>query len=214
MAWSIWYQRNKFRLKDNPLPLQNIASFAKNYLSEFRSLDKPRPHGSSSILRRWRPPTAGSVKTNYDGAMFRESDKVGIGVVIRGSEGQVLAALSEQLVKPPSVEILELLTAWRVVKFTAELVCEGDSESVVNSLRGSGMENSWGGHIIKDILSQSNSFLSISFTHVGRQDNAVAHALAQRARNSFTSQIWSECVPSDLMSFVLGDFPFSWSIYQ
>ena len=111
MAWSIWYQRNKFRLKDNPLPLQNITSFAKNYLSEFRSLDKPRPHGSSSILLRWRPPTAGSVKTNYDGAMFRESDKVGIGVVIRGSEGQVLAALSEQLVKPPSVEILELLTA-------------------------------------------------------------------------------------------------------
>ena len=89
------------------------------------------------------------------------------------------------------------------------MVCEGDFELVVNSLRGLGMENSWGGHIIKDILSQSNSFLSISFTHVGRQDNAVAHALAQRARNSFTSQIWSECVPSDLMSFVLGDFPFS-----
>ena len=121
MAWSIWYQRNKFRLKDNPLPLQNIASFAKNYLSEFRSLDKPRPHGSSSILRRWRPPTAGSVKTNYDGAKFRESDKAGIGVVIRDSKGQVLAALSEQLVKPPSMEILELLAARRAVKFTAEL---------------------------------------------------------------------------------------------
>ena len=80
---------------------------------------------------------------------------------------------------------------------------------MVNSLRGSCVENSWGGHIIKDILSQSNSFLSISFTHVGRQGNAVAHALPQRARNSLTSQIWSECVPLDLMSFVLSDFPFS-----
>ena len=29
---------------------------------------------------------------------------------------------------------------------------------MVNSLRGSDMENSWEGHIIKDILSQSNSF--------------------------------------------------------
>ena len=57
------------------------------------------------------------------------------------------------------------------------MVCEGDSESVVNSLRGSGMENSQGGHLIKDIKSQSNSFLSISFVHVGRQSNAVAHAL-------------------------------------
>ena len=53
--------------------------------------------------------------------MFRELDKTGIGVVIRGSKGQVLAALSEQLVKPPSVEILELLAARRAVKFTAEL---------------------------------------------------------------------------------------------
>ena len=146
--------------------------------------------------------------------MFNESEKAGIGVVIRDSEGQVLAALSEQIVKPPSVKILELLAARRAVKFTAELgyaqlVCEGDSESVVNSLRGSGMENSWGGHIIKEILSQSNSFLSISFAHVGRQGNAVAHALAQRARNSLTFQIWSEDVPSDLMSFVLDDFPFS-----
>ena len=62
----------------------------------------------------------------------------------------MLAALSEQIVKPPSVEILELLAARRAINFTAEsgyaqLVCEGDSESVVNSLRGSGMENSWGG---------------------------------------------------------------------
>ena len=71
------------------------------------------------------------------------------------------------------------------------------------------MENSWGGHITKEILSQSNSFLSISFAHVGRQGNAVAHVLAQRARNSLTSQIWSEDVPPDLMSFVLDDFPFT-----
>ena len=147
MAWSIWYQRNKFRLQDNPLPLHNIAGFAKNYLGEFKGLDRLCPHCCRSILRRWLPPTTGFVKTNYDDAMFRESDNAGIGVVIRDSEGQVLAALSEQLVKTPSVEILELLVARRAVKFTAELgyaqfVCEGDSESVVNSLKGLGMENS------------------------------------------------------------------------
>ena len=71
------------------------------------------------------------------------------------------------------------------------------------------MENSCRGHIIKDILSQSNSFLSISFAHVDRQGNDVAHALAQRARQYFSSQIWLECVPTDILSFVLDDFSFS-----
>ena len=165
MAWSIWYQRNKFRLKDNLLPLHNIVGFAKNYLGKFKSLDRPRPHYCSPILRRWLPPTAGSVKMNYDGAMFRESDNAGIGVVIRDSEGQVLATLSKQLVKPPSMEILELLAARQAVKFTAEL-----------------------GYA---------------------QGNVVAHTLAQRARKSLTFQIWLECVPSNIMSFVLGHFPFS-----
>ena len=61
------------------------------------------------------------MKINFDGAWFRESDKAGLGVVIRNGEGQVLAAaLSEQIVKPPTVEILELLAARRAVTFAAE----------------------------------------------------------------------------------------------
>jgi len=186
-AWSIWYQINKSRLQENLLPLRNIVGFAKNYLCEFKGLDSHHSHKRRATPPRWLPPSAGSMKTNYDGAMFRESDFAGIGVVIRNCEGQVLAALSKQIVKPLSVEILELLATWRAVSFTAEsgydqFVCEGDSESVVNSLRGSGMENSRGGHLIKDIVYLSNSFLSISFAHVCQQGNAVAHALAQRAR--------------------------------
>ena len=87
------------------------------------------------------------MKTNYDGAMFGESDMARIGVVICNCEGQVLVALSKKIVKPPLVEILELLAVRRAVSSTAEsgydqFVCKGDSESMVNSLRGSGMENS------------------------------------------------------------------------
>ena len=193
-AWSIWFQRNKTRLKDNPLPLRNVAGFAKNYLCEFRGLDSQHSHKQRTSSPIWHPPNAGSVKTNYDGAMFGESDNAGIGVVIRNCESQVLAAFSEKVAKPPTVEILELLAAWRAVSFTAEsgydqFVCEGDSESVVNSLRGSGVENSRGGHLIKDIVSLLNSLLSISFAHVRRQGNTVVHDLAQRARQNFSSQI-------------------------
>lgn len=130
--------------------------------------------------------------------MFGESDKAGLGVVIRTCEGQVVAALSEQILKAPTVEILELLVARRAVSFSIEwvhsqCVCEGDSLFVVNALKDSGMNHSHGGHLIKDILSFSNSFQSISFAHVGQQGNVVAHALAQQARSAISSQIWLVC---------------------
>ncbi|XP_030970761.1 uncharacterized protein LOC115991163 [Quercus lobata] len=43
-AWSIWYQRNKARLNENPLPIHNIADFSKNYLCEFRGVDSHHSH--------------------------------------------------------------------------------------------------------------------------------------------------------------------------
>ena len=69
------------------------------------------------------------------------------------------------------------------------------------------MENLQGGHLIKDILFTVNSFQSISFSHVVWQGNAVAHALAQRARHSFPLLVWMEAIPPDVLSFVLSDFP-------
>ena len=86
-AWAIWYQRNKTRLRNNPLPLRNIAGFAKDYLNQFRGTDRPSILRNWVTTRRWLPPTAGSIKINYDGAMFGESDKAGLGVVIRTCDG-------------------------------------------------------------------------------------------------------------------------------
>ena len=94
-----------------------------------------------------------------------------------------MVALFEKIQKPPSTEILELLATKRAVRFSLETgfnksVIEGDSESVIRSLRHGGYENSLGGHLIKDIFFTVNSFQSISFSHVVWQSNAIAHALA------------------------------------
>ena len=78
-------------------------------------------------------------KTNFDRAIFLESDQAGIGVVVRNQAGQVMAALSERIQKPNSAEILEALATQRAVQFTLELgfkqsVFEGDSEVIINAL--------------------------------------------------------------------------------
>ncbi|KAL0013621.1 hypothetical protein SO802_000690 [Lithocarpus litseifolius] len=136
--------------------------------------------------------------------------EAGLGVVIRNSRGQVMVALSEKIKKPPSVVALELLAARRAAVSVFETgfqnsVFEGDSLAVVKSLQGSGMENSAVGHILKDTLSIVSLLQSFSFSHVNRQGNAVAHALAQRARLSFPLQVWMESVPPDLDAVILAD---------
>lgn len=55
--------------------------------------------------KRWIPPTEGEFKTNFDGAMFEENNNAGIGIIVRNSHGEVMAALFEKIPKPPLVEI-------------------------------------------------------------------------------------------------------------
>ncbi|KAL0017269.1 hypothetical protein SO802_004338 [Lithocarpus litseifolius] len=175
--------------------------------------DSQKSHSSGSRLpsqKLWRPPPRECFKTNYDGAMFDESDEAGLGVVIRNSEGQVMVALSEKIKKPPSVVALELLAARRAAALVSETgfqqsCFKGDLEVVVKALCGSGLEKSAVGHILKDTLSTVSLLQSFSFSHVNRQGNAVAHALAQRARLSFPLQVWMESVPLDLNAVILVD---------
>ena len=164
--------------------------------------------------RKWSPPADDVWKVNFDGANFGESDEARIGVVIRDSRGAVKAALSEKIKKPPTVDVLELFAAKRAVTFSLEsgisrAVVEGDSATVIKAIQFGGWELAQGGHLIHDISTLKDSFQSISFSHVVRQGNAVAHALAQRARHSFPLSVWVEHVPQDIISFYLHDLRFS-----
>ena len=62
------------------------------------------------------------------------------------------------------------------------------------------------GHLVRDTLVIVNSFSSFSFSHIVRQGNIVAHALAQRACSSFPLLVWMEDVPMDIESIVLADY--------
>lgn len=85
-------------------------------------------------------PVSATYKTNYDGAVFTESGEAGIGVEVRDARGEVIAALSEKITDPGSVELLEELIVRRAANFTIELGLsssefEGDSEVVCGALR-------------------------------------------------------------------------------
>ena len=121
-ASTVWHRRNKSRLQTATVPLDRLAIFAENYLQNFADgsgLSVP-PVRSAATTVRWSPPCENRVKINFDGGLFGESDSAGIGVMIRNSEGEVMVALSEKIVKPQTTELVEILATRCAVLFSTE----------------------------------------------------------------------------------------------
>ena len=193
-------------------PLDKLADLAQQFLQEFQQPRRKPVIKQPPKLSIWKPPDLGSVKTNFDGAIFEELDAAGVGVVVRNSSGELLAALSEIIPLPSSILALETIAARRAVSFLHELgldssIFEGDSESSILAITNQCFHHPVVGHLVKDIFSLASSLLSFSFTHTRRQGNGLAHTLAQRARLSFPVSIWKESVPPDLLKHFIFDIP-------
>ena len=84
---------------------------------------------------------------------------------------------------------------------------EGDDEGVIKALSQKDVTHSPVGHLVKDFRSITSSLGTFSLSHTRRQGNNVAHALAWRARFSFSLLVWMEDVPPNILHYVLEDFP-------
>ena len=142
--------------------------------------------------------------------MFEDSDEVGIGVVVRNANREVIAAVLEKISYPSSMDLVEVLAARKAVLFIVELgisqsMFEGDSKVVYKALKAVDVGHSSIGQYVKDIMSIIGSLQTFSFSHIRRQSNCVVHALAKKVRFSFLLLVWMEHVPSDVIHFVILD---------
>nr|POE83174.1 hypothetical protein CFP56_73043 [Quercus suber] len=145
--------------------------------------------------------------SNLDGAVFKETNEAGIGVVIQNDKGEILAALSENIVMPSSVVMVEILATQRVVQFALEIdilhsIFEGDSKIVFKAMTLDVDPFSSIGHFVKDTKCIASSLMNFSFSHTRRQGNSVAYALARRSRLSSSLLVWIESLPSDVLIFL------------
>ena len=97
MSWAIWYRRNQIRVSQTACPLNQILNISKERKNEFQLLHPSNLRQQHRKHTRWKPPAEDFLKVNYDGAIFQEQGRVGIGVVIRNSTGEVMASLSQQI---------------------------------------------------------------------------------------------------------------------
>lgn len=153
---------------------------------------------------------ADEVKVNYDGAIFSEEGRAGLRVVIRNSEGAVIASLSQQIPLPTTIIPVEALAVRRVATFAKEIgimaaVLKGDSDIVYKDLISLDLSLALHGHIIHDVKQLTTLLTSLRFAHVCRQGNRVAHTLARRASSSPNLNVWMENVALDILHVVQAD---------
>ena len=92
---SLWNRRNNLRLGKTTTPLSQILQQAKERILEFSHHLNPAPPSSVKPATCWRPPDTSWFKVNFDGALFCQERRAGIGVVIRNEAGLVIASLSQ-----------------------------------------------------------------------------------------------------------------------
>ncbi|XP_075636730.1 uncharacterized protein LOC142608966 [Castanea sativa] len=113
---------------------------------------------------RWAPLPPGQYKVNFDGAMFANLRKVGLGMMIRDSNGNVIAALSCPMVGPLGALEMEAKAMEVGMRFALDIgiqdvVFECDALEVVNAVQGFAAPSSSILFIVEDILQQARWFL-------------------------------------------------------
>ncbi|KAL4346671.1 hypothetical protein GQ457_17G008390 [Hibiscus cannabinus] len=171
----------------------------------------PRPPLRRRCSPRWRPPPAGSVKINVDGAFLPSACLGAIGVLARDSSGAVLGGFARPVpVRGPAsaVEASALLAGleFAITSGWASALVESDAAVLINKLHRPTMDLS----LLGDLLAPSRTLLAASngCLHVGfapRSANSAAHALASWACHHNNVISFSSVCPELISHIVLDD---------
>ena len=87
-VWGIWHQRNQVRLRIPCWNTDQVAPQAKEKLAEYKAAIPPILPRMPRQKEVWKPPPDPILfKINFDGAVFTEERKSGIGVVTHDHQG-------------------------------------------------------------------------------------------------------------------------------
>ncbi|XP_023885283.1 uncharacterized protein LOC111997430 [Quercus suber] len=185
-VWCIWHQRNQSRLQQPCCLTKDLKQTAQECWDEIRSVN-PLPNPIRPEPKpKWKAPPQNKYKINYDGAISNAKNKAGIGVVVRDYNSEVMASLIQQLEQAYQPVEVEAIAACKAVEFGNEIgvdfaIVEGDSEVIVKALRINDNGLTPFAPLINDISLFLGLFSELSYSHIRRDGNKVAHSLARLA---------------------------------
>ncbi|KAF5481550.1 hypothetical protein F2P56_002191 [Juglans regia] len=189
IAKTIWSRRNNWLFEQQFQSPYQVSILIQTELSSIKlwiENGTKQKVTQAARVNRWIAPPLDMFKANWDAAIDKINSWVGIGVIVRNSEGAVTASLCSSMDLIPDPLLGEAIAARRASSFCADLgfqhvILEGDSLLVVKAIQNK--EDSWSdsGLVIRDIKILLSKFLSWSILHVHREVNVIAHHLAKFA---------------------------------
>lgn len=180
---SIWPQRNQLRLQQHCVSTDQLAQAARDRFEEYKAVLPALKPRQQQHHTPWSPPPLDLFKINYDGAVFEEANQSGTVVVIRSTQGLVIASLTRQLPQVYQVFEIKVLAAIRALEFGLEVgidqaIVEGHSEIVVKALASKDSGFASFGLLVKVATFCATSYSRLAYAHTRREGNKVAHSLA------------------------------------
>ncbi|XP_074282725.1 uncharacterized protein LOC141607267 [Silene latifolia] len=155
---------------------------------------------------QWTKPEQGFVKLNID-AGVKEGWGMGVGVVCRGNNGEVVWGLSEhrrEELEPKLAESMAILEGIKEARSRghSNIIIESDCKSVIDALKKKEHGQSDFHLILDDIFYFCSAFNSVIWSFVSRKLNSVAHELAHYSSSEIGRQVWDSLLPEQVMSLV------------
>uniref|UniRef100_A0A803PZC5 Reverse transcriptase domain-containing protein n=1 Tax=Cannabis sativa TaxID=3483 RepID=A0A803PZC5_CANSA len=222
ILWCIWSERNRVVHGQQAKPATHLASFANNYMSNYRSAQlkyRPQLHHvppssapTQPVHIPWQPPPIGELKMNVDAAVDSSKNRIGLGAVIRNSTGQVIAALSMPIIGNFASHEMEAKAIFHSLVWASQWELqighvETDALMVTNALYGRTNSIAAFNDLIIDISCLLSFLPGVSISHVKRTANMAAHTLARYALGVDETCYWMESFPPSLYSVVVNDLP-------
>ena len=119
----------------------------------------------------------------------------------------MIASLAQSLNQAFKAVEIEALAASRALELAADIgldnvIVEGDSLVVTQALKSKVVGLAAYGLLIRDAFSLAGNFSEVSYSHIKREGNKVAHGLAKLAVNSAECVIWMKEVPPTIYHLI------------
>ncbi|XP_073295662.1 uncharacterized protein [Primulina huaijiensis] len=213
VLWGIWRARKDKLWNKIVKPAKLVVSLALQLLTDWRevcSIERTQARTNQHDGERvtWQKPQAQALKCNVDASVHNGSRNIGVGMVLRGSDGLFISSKTNLLFGRVGIEDAEEMAfkealSWVEGMNVQDVIFESDSKVVVEAINLEREDDSEFGAIIsecREVLRQRPSF-SVCFTR--RQAIKVAHNLARASCFYARHSIWN--TPPDFIFDVLNE---------